>query len=250
MKSIGTIPPYINGEFILEAIGENIILADRQYNVVWMNPAAVRLLSQITSSYGIEKVEDLIGINMSHFHRKPEYQAKLMEELEESHRARIHIKDKVVTDIVINPIRNKAGDITGYVVMLMDVTSKVEEEKKRERLIHELSVPFLHIWDNALALPLTGSLNMERFDLILTKLLEECQKQRAYFAVIDLSGISEWHEQFSYQLDRMITGLAMMGTDCLMVGVRPDLARQLSEFATKVPTFSTMKAATQHIISR
>lgn len=249
MKALGEIPVELKVENILSAIGENLILADVNYNIVWLNPAAVQLLSQLIKPYGIKNIEDLIGMNMDAFHEKPVRQRAIMDRLEKSHRTRINIRDRVVTDIVIDPIWKTEKEIAGYVVMLMDVTVKAQEEEKREQLIEELSVPVMQIWDHALALPLRGSLDEERFDLILSKLLNECKEQHAYYVVVDLSGVKKGHDQITYQLDRMISALELMGTSCLIAGVQPILAEQLFHFTRKVPFFPNVKAATKYIIS-
>lgn len=249
MKPLGKIPQNIKSDTILSAVGENIILADENYDIIWLNPAAVSLLRNLTDSYGVERVEDLIGMNMDKFHKNPARQQAVMEKLESSHRARINIKDKVTTDIVIDPIHHGNGKIAGYVVMLMDVTSKAQEEEKQNQIIQELSVPLFEIWDRTLALPLIGKLDMDRFDLVLTKLMDECKEKRAYYVVIDLSGVRDWDGQIAYQLERIISGLDLMGTTCMIAGISPKLARQLSHFERKVPVFPTMKAATRFIIS-
>lgn len=114
---------------ILGAIGENIIVADVDYNIVWMNPHAEKLLKKIIPLFNIDSVGDLIGTNMNHFHRNPDYQINIMNNLTETYNSRINIKDTYIADIIINPIKDNAT-IVGYVVMLMDVTTKVQEEKR------------------------------------------------------------------------------------------------------------------------
>ncbi|SDJ69330.1 STAS domain-containing protein [Sediminibacillus albus] len=250
MKSLGEVPANISSCEVLQVIGENIILADKDYNVVWLNPAAVNLLSGLVDDYGLENVEQFVGLNMSFFHSRPAYQQAIMERLENSHRSRIIIKDKIVTDIVINPIKNEQNAILGYVVLLLDVTTKAQEEERKEKLINELSVPLLHIWDNAIAVPLAGPMNVERFDYILASLLDKCKANEALYAAIDLSGVTEWHEEIANQIDRMINGLSLMGTSCIIVGIKPELAKRLGSYAYEVPIFSTMKAAIKFIISR
>ncbi|SFC94760.1 hypothetical protein SAMN05443252_10987 [Bacillus sp. OV322] len=46
--------------------------------------------------------------------------------------------------------------------MLMDVTTKADEEKKKEQLIRDLSVPILTIWEKTIVLPLVGDLDLDR----------------------------------------------------------------------------------------
>ncbi|MFC7371368.1 hypothetical protein ACFQPF_06750 [Fictibacillus iocasae] len=114
---------------VLDSIGENIIIADKSFTIRWMNAYAARLFEVVVPLYGLSSPEDLIGMSMDRFHKQPSYQQHIMENLTEGHRARIKIKDRFVADIVVTTIKNEINEIEGYVVMLMDVTTKAEEER-------------------------------------------------------------------------------------------------------------------------
>ncbi|SFL70652.1 Anti-anti-sigma regulatory factor (antagonist of anti-sigma factor) [Gracilibacillus orientalis] len=251
MTSIGTLSSIKDATKILEAIGENIIVANVDYNIVWMNPKAVSLLENVISFFNIDNVEDLIGTNMDHFHRNPDYQKKIMDDLLDTHTSRINIKDEYIADIIINPIKNDTN-IVGYVVMLMDVTTVVEEEQRKEKIIQELSGPILNIWDNTLAIPILGTVDRKLFNIILKKLLRQCEQEDTEYVIIDFSGIEKWNKEIPYQINEMISCLSVMGIHCLMVGIKPDLAQCLTteKDMMKVPKFGTTKAAIKHIISQ
>lgn len=237
---------------VLNTIGENIILADPDYKIVWFNPTAYDLFSKIGPLFGISQPEAFIGLTMDRFHKTPSYQRAIMATLTSVHRMRISIKDTYIADIVINPIKDKADQIQGYVVMLMDVTTMAQEEHRKDQLIQELSVPLLHIWDHMMAVPITGPLDDERFDRILTTLLKACQKNKTKYMVIDFSGITKWNDSVAYQLDRTINSLRLIGTECLVVGVKPELAYNLVNgftFDSTVRLYSSVKEAIRFVMS-
>ncbi|MDX8046365.1 PAS domain-containing protein [Gracilibacillus sp. S3-1-1] len=252
MTSVGSLSSIKNASNILEAIGENILVADANYNLIWMNPKAAKLLSTVTSYFYVNNVEEMIGKNMNFFHQeKADRSRRIMNKLTDTHSTRINIKDKYIADIIINPVRDE-GTIVGYVIMLMDVTTVVEEEERKEQMIQELSAPALHIWDNTLAVPIIGYLDSKLFNIILAKLLKQCEKEDTEYVIIDFSGMKQWDNGLPKKISEMITCLSVMGVECLFAGVKPDLAQCLAanNGVLNVPKFATTKVAIKHIISQ
>jgi len=236
----------------MDSIGENIIIADPQYNVTWMNSSAAQLLSNVAPLYGFNHVEELIGVNMGTFHRDPAYQEKVMENMREKHRARITIRDVFVADIVITPILCEMDNIQGYVVMLMDVTTKAEEDLKREKLINELSIPTITIWKQTIALPLKGLFDKERADRVLITVLEECVADNIRNVLIDLSGLSDFGDETKQEIQKLYDCLRLVGSTCILVGITPQFAKAMAEdhLNTDMLTFQTAYAGLQYIMSQ
>ncbi|KAB7705991.1 PAS domain-containing protein [Bacillus aerolatus] len=250
MNSIGQIPSNISLFQALDSIGENIIIADKDYNICWMNSHAVKLLSAVAPLYGLPGAEDIIGQNMSTFHAQPEVQQKIMDELTSGHQARITIRDLYAADIVITPIRNDDHDLVGYVVILMDVTTKAEEEKKNEKLIQALSVPILKIWKKTIALPLIGEIDAERANRLISSVLKECAAHGIQFALIDLSGLYSFDEEIREHLQRLNDCLNLIGTECIIVGITPELAMSIGVLNINVRTFNTPHAGLEYVLNR
>lgn len=249
---IGQLPENLPLLKVIDSIGETIIIADRHYNVSWMNSSAAELLSNVAPLFGFESVEELIGINMGRFHRNPSYQEKVMEDLREKHQARITIQDVFVADIIITPIYCDSNNIQGYIVMLMDVTTKAEEDRKKEELINELSIPTITIWDRTIALPLKGKFDKERADKVLIGVLEECVSNNIQYVLIDLSGMTDFEYETKQELQKLVDCLRLIGTECILVGVKPPLAKAMSDDfdPTNLLTFHTAYAGLQYIIGR
>ncbi len=249
MTAIGTIPEDISLLNALDHIGETIMIADAEYTVRWMNTAAHELLSAVVPLYGIEDCRDLIGMNMDDFHMNPGRQRKMMDNLTEGHRARISIRNAFVTDIVITPIKSN-DEISGYIVMLMDVTTQAEEQKRNEQLIKDLSTPILNIWEKTIALPLIGEFDRRRSDELLATVLMECSEKNIEYVLLDLSGITEFENEIRYQIQMMTDSLKLIGTQCILVGISPKLAMSIVELDSSTPIFGTAHAGLRHIMDQ
>jgi rsbT co-antagonist protein RsbR len=249
MKALGSLPKSVPAADILQSIGENILIADKSYNVVWMNPAAASLLSHVAPLFGVESVEEIIGMNMSTFHKAPSRQENIMQNLTSTHRARIHIKDKFVADIIITPVFSDK-EIKAYIVMLMDVTTMAEEERRREGLIKALSVPIMRIWDNAIAIPLFGDFDLDRGELLLNRVLQNTVENRIHYVLVDVSGLTQWNTETGSYIKKLGDSLKLIGAECYIAGMTPEAAMSFSAFNFNYPTFSNIQSGLIHVLEK
>jgi rsbT co-antagonist protein RsbR len=250
MNEVGSIPNEISMLRALNSIGENIIIADKQFLIKWMNSNASNLLSVVAPLYQLEDSQSFIGLSMDYFHKRPELQRQVMDRLETTHRTRITIRDRFVTDIVVTPIMNDLNEIEGYVVMLMDVTTKSEEEKKKEKLIKELSIPILHVWKNTIALPLIGEFDAERADLLISSVLMECSSNRIEYVLISLNGLSNFDSEVQFYIQKLYDCLKLIGAKCILVGISPKLAISMGALERDILTYSSTYAGLEVIIEQ
>ncbi len=250
MNEVGSIPNEISMLRALNSIGENIIIADKQFLIKWMNSNASKLLSVVAPLYQLEDSQSFIGLSMDYFHKRPELQRQVMDRLETTHRTRITIRDRFVTDIVVTPIMNDLNEIEGYIVMLMDVTTKSEEEKKKEKLIKELSIPILHVWKNTIALPLIGEYDAERADLLISSVLMECSAHRIEYVLISLIGLRNFDSEVQFYIQKLYDCLKLIGAKCILVGISPKLAISMGALERDIPTYSSTYAGLEVIIEQ
>lgn len=249
---LGNLPENISSSEFLNTIGENIIIADKAFNIVWMNDKAESLLSHVAPLYDMEEPLQMIGINMSNFHENPDHQERIMKALTGTHQRRINIKDTFIADIVVNPIHSIQNQITGYVVLLMDVTTKAIEETQKEQLIHKLSVPILHLWENVIAVTLIGAIDQSRFERILTRLLKECEEKEGNYVILDVSEVTELTGGLSTQINRIGNCLQLMGTECIIVGITPKLSFNMVKYEQEFnyQTFFSLQSAIKYIFKK
>lgn len=248
MDAIGHLPTRLNGQFVLEGIQETIMVADLDYRIQWLNSTAVEQLGPLFKLYGIEHVEDVIGMSMDVFHAAPAYQQHIMEGLETTHRARINIKDQYVAETVIHPIYDENGKKSAYLLMLLDVTTQANAEKEREKIIEELSTPILKIWDNILAVPIVGKMDETRGTKLAEKVLEECVKERARYFLIDLSSLKEMNDHTVYHINNIHEALRLIGTRCLIVGISAEMALSLVNYDYHWTTFASVRQSIAYIL--
>ncbi|WP_245844285.1 STAS domain-containing protein [Oceanobacillus rekensis] len=244
------LPIHITGTDALNSIGENIIIADIDYKIIWLNSYARQSLNSIVPLYGLSNSDDLMGLSMDFFHKEPTYQRQVMSGLKNGHRARINIKNEFIADIVITPIKNMQAqnqEIEGYMVMLMDVTSQADEAKRLEEKVRELSAPILNIWDNTIALTLVGEFDIDRGETIIPVVLEECISKDIEFVMVSLRGINNFDDSVRQTLQKLYDCLKLLGVQCIIVGINPNLAVRIGALSN-IATFRDAHEGLKYIM--
>ena len=107
-------------------------------------------------------------------------------------------------------------------------------QKGREAIISrqgqellELSTPVIHMWENILALPIIGTLDSARAQIVMESLLEEIVAARAQFAIIDITGVPTVDTLVAQHLIKTISAARLMGADCIISGIRPQTAQTI-----------------------
>ncbi|MDR7071594.1 anti-anti-sigma regulatory factor [Fictibacillus barbaricus] len=120
----------------------------------------------------------------------------------------------------------------------------IEEQRT---LVENLSVPIIPITSKVCVLPLIGHIDMSRSSTIEEKVLLEISKLRIGTLVIDLSGIAEMEPEVIEHMMRIIEGANMMGCECVITGLRPEIVRKVTKlgltFEHKANTKATLQQA-------
>jgi rsbT co-antagonist protein RsbR len=104
-------------------------------------------------------------------------------------------------------------------------------QKGRERLILrqqeemlELSTPVVKLWDGVLGLPMIGTLDSARTQVVMETLLQRIVETGASVAIIDITGVPTVDTLVAQHLLKTITAARLMGADCIISGIRPQIA--------------------------
>jgi rsbT co-antagonist protein RsbR len=111
----------------------------------------------------------------------------------------------------------------------METYQKVREEiiiRQQEELI-ELSTPVVKLWDGILALPIIGTLDSVRTQVVMESLLNEIQETGSAVAIIDITGVPTVDTLTAQHLLKTITAARLMGAECLISGIRPQIAQTI-----------------------
>jgi rsbT co-antagonist protein RsbR len=91
----------------------------------------------------------------------------------------------------------------------------------------DLSTPVVRLWESFLALPIIGTLDSARSQIIMENLLTEIVASRAQFAIIDISGVPTVDTLVAQHLMKTISAAKLMGADCIISGIRPQIAQTI-----------------------
>lgn len=116
--------------------------------------------------------------------------------------------------------------------------------------IAEISTPVIKIWDGILALPIIGTLDSSRTQIVMENLLQEIVETGSSIAILDISGVPAIDTLVAQHLIKTVSATRLMGAECIISGIRPEIAQtvvhlgiDLSEITTKATLASALKLA-------
>jgi rsbT co-antagonist protein RsbR len=95
--------------------------------------------------------------------------------------------------------------------------------RQQEEML-ELSTPVVKLWDGVLALPMIGTLDSARTQIVMEALLQRIVETGASVAIIDITGVPTVDTLVAQHLLKTITAARLMGADCIISGIRPQIA--------------------------
>lgn len=124
--------------------------------------------------------------------------------------------------------------------------------KRQQEELLELSTPVVELWDNIVALPLIGTLDSARTQVVMENLLQKIVENEAMIAIIDITGVPTVDTLVAQHLLKTVAAARLMGADCIISGMRPQIAQtivhlgvNLSEVVTKATLADAFAVALQ-----
>ena len=110
-----------------------------------------------------------------------------------------------------------------------EVFQKAREEviARQQAEMLELSTPVVQLWQGVLAIPLIGTLDSERTQVVMENLLQEIVKTGAEIAIIDITGVPTVDTLVAQHLLKTVSAARLMGADCIISGIRPQIAQTI-----------------------
>jgi rsbT co-antagonist protein RsbR len=123
---------------------------------------------------------------------------------------------------------------------------------RQQQELLELSTPVVKLWDGILALPLIGTLDSARTQVVMENLLQQIVDTEAAIAIIDITGVPTVDTLVAQHLLKTVAAARLMGADCLISGIRPQIAQtivrlgvDLNEVTTKASLAEAFRLALQ-----
>jgi rsbT co-antagonist protein RsbR len=98
---------------------------------------------------------------------------------------------------------------------------------RQQQELLELSTPVVKLWQDILALPLIGTLDSARTQVVMESLLQKIVETGAAIAIIDITGVPTVDTLVAQHLMKTIAAARLMGADCIISGIRPQIAQTI-----------------------
>lgn len=117
--------------------------------------------------------------------------------------------------------------------------SREEVIRRQQQELLELSTPVVKLWDGVLALPLIGTLDSARTQIVMESLLQKIVETGSVVAIIDITGVPTVDTLVAQHLIKTITAARLMGADCIISGIRPQIAQTIVHLGVHLADVTT-----------
>jgi rsbT co-antagonist protein RsbR len=124
--------------------------------------------------------------------------------------------------------------------------SREEVVRRQQEELLELSTPVVKLWDGIVALPLIGTLDSARTQVVMESLLQAIVQTNSRVAIIDITGVPTVDTVVAQHLLKTVTAARLMGAECIISGVRPQIAQTIVHLGINlldITTKATLAAA-------
>jgi rsbT co-antagonist protein RsbR len=113
-----------------------------------------------------------------------------------------------------------------HTVKAFQLTREAIINRQQEEML-ELSTPVVKLWDGVLALPMIGTLDSARTQVVMESLLNRIVETGSEIAILDITGVPTVDTLVAQHLLKTVTALRLMGAECIISGVRPQIAQTI-----------------------
>jgi rsbT co-antagonist protein RsbR len=121
----------------------------------------------------------------------------------------------------------KLLDELGLITVNTYQRAREEVINRQQMEMLELSTPVVKLWDGILALPMIGTLDSARTQVVMESLLHKIVETGSQIAIIDITGVPTVDTLVAQHLLKTVTAIRLMGADCIISGVRPQIAQTI-----------------------
>ncbi|MFW5895146.1 MAG: STAS domain-containing protein [archaeon] len=144
-------------------------------------------------------------------------------------------------EVTIKDVIRLFNLLDDFVLIAFEEFTKRHEEIIREQseALMELSSPIVSVWDNVLAVPLIGTLDSERTQLIMEDLLKTVISTNSKIAIIDITGVGVVDSQVANNLIKTIKAVRLLGSEAIITGIKPEVAQTIVNLGVNLSNIIT-----------
>jgi len=226
----------------------------RDYAIILMDPEG-KIISWGAGAERLKgyRADEIIGQHFSRFYSKEDVQrGKPENELkvataegrfeDEGWRVR---KDgtRFWANVVLTALRDKTGNLRGFGKVTRDLSERKEAEERIKRQAQEIlemaTVPVVQVWTGVLLVPLIGTLDSQRSQQLMERLLKRIADTGSPVALLDITGVPAIDTQTAQHLIETISAVRLVGAEVVVTGVRPSIAQTLVHLGIELSNITT-----------
>ena len=145
-------------------------------------------------------------------------------------------------NVVITALRDKNGRLLGFGKITRDLTERKQAERRiqeQAREILEMSTPVMQVWEGVVVAPLIGSLDSERTQRFMERLLERVVETNSPVALVDIMGVPTVDTKTAQHLIETISAVRLLGAQVVLTGVQPAIAQTLVHLGINLSDITT-----------
>lgn len=211
-------------------------------------------LAKSENAQEFEKVQDLIvGISSSRGKRgfSPRENAQYLISFKQA-------ASQILSELLKDPAQLydanlKLNEILdNMMIMTFEAFMKGREDiiSRQVDEISEISTPVITVWEGIVALPIIGTLDSSRTQIVMENLLQQIVDTGSSIAILDISGVPAVDSLVAQHLIKTVSATRLMGAECIISGIRPEIAQtvvhlgiDLTGIITKASLASALRTA-------
>jgi rsbT co-antagonist protein RsbR len=149
------------------------------------------------------------------------------------------------------PQRDERGEPAGLLGLSIDATDRVVSERelaekieivaRQTETIRDLAAPIMKVWQEVLCLPIIGTVDAARASDMMDRLLESIVREKARFAILDLTGVDVMDTPTVHHMLRILAAARAVGADGVLSGVRPSVAQSVVSLGVDISKLRIMR---------
>ncbi len=147
---------------------------------------------------------------------------------------------------------SKLIDSLGIVTFETFIKGREEVILRQTDEIAEISTPVIRVWDGIVAMPIIGTLDSARTQVVMENLLQEIVATSSSIAILDISGVPAVDSLVAQHLIKTVSATRLMGAECIISGIRPEIAQTVVHLGidlSGIVTKATLASALRHAFS-
>jgi rsbT co-antagonist protein RsbR len=127
-------------------------------------------------------------------------------------------------------------------------SAREEVIRRQQEDMMELSTPVVRLWDGVVAVPLIGTLDSNRTNMVMEALLTAIVNTRSEIAIIDITGVPTVDTLVAQHLLKTVAATRLMGADCIISGIRPQIAQTMVHLQIDLSTVTTKSTLAEALL--